>query len=166
MYDLTGKTFGKLTVLCRSKEAGGKGKHAKWHCKCECGNETDVLSFNLRSGHTTSCGCLHKSMMKRGLRRSHGLISTRIYSIWENMKSRCYNPNAESFKYYGLRGITVCPEWRNSFQAFHDWAMSHGYQYDLSIDRIDNDKGYSPDNCRWATAKEQSQNRRNTRCTL
>lgn len=90
----------------------------------------------------------------------HGFGSTRnrLYRIWSNMKSRCYNPKASRYEHYGGKGITVCPEWHDNFQAFHDWAMSHGYQDDLSIDRIDNGKGYSPDNCRWETTKKQANN--------
>lgn len=123
MIDLTGKRFGNLLVLSRAESPS---KQAAWLCRCDCGNETVVLGWNLRSGHTISCGCVHKTALKNGLRSTHGMIHSRLYGIWEDMKSRCFNPNTPQFKYYGSRGITVCPEWKNDFQAFHDWAMSHG----------------------------------------
>lgn len=156
MIDLTGKQFGRLIVLQRIKSSN---KQATWLCQCECGKSVTVLSWNLRSGHTTSCGCKHNENLKNGLRSSHGLINHRLYSIWENMKSRCYNPNANNYKYYGGKGITMCDAWKNHFIAFYNWAIANGYKDGLSIDRKDNSKGYFPSNCRWATAIEQNNNR-------
>lgn len=162
LIDLTGQRFGRLLVI-RRVECEKHGE-AKWLCQCDCGNETAVFGYLLRSGKTSSCGCSKHDETFRNKKKEqstvHGGCGTRLYRIWIGMKNRCYNPNAAKYKDYGGRGITICAEWKNDFPAFRDWALSHGYTDALSIDRIDVDGNYEPSNCRWATAKEQRHNRR------
>ena len=131
-----------------------------WLCCCDCGSSVVVVSGNLRSGNTISCGCVSKELsIKRNT--THGRCGTRLYTEWLCMKHRCYNQKNKSFVYYGGRGITVCDEWKNDFQAFYDWAMQNGYTDNLTIDRKDVNGNYEPSNCRWITTQEQMNNKRN-----
>ena len=162
--EITGKRFGRILVIERADDAIMKnGAHrSRWKCLCDCGKTTIVIGANLTNGHTQSCGCLHREVTGEK-HRAHGLTRTRLYRIWSNMKDRCYRKNNRYYSDYGARGITVCPEWRDSFEIFRDWAMANGYQDDLTLDRKDNDGPYSPGNCRWATKTQQANNKRNNR---
>lgn len=152
--DLSGHSFSYLTVLHR--DINPKHKRVMWKCVCKCGNTTVVSGCDLKSGHTMSCGC--KKFESHNA--THGLSKSRMYYIWDSMVQRCYNPNNKSYNRYGSRGITMCDEWHNSFKSFNEWAMSNGYSANLSIDRIDNDGNYTPDNCRWVDFETQVNNRR------
>ena len=175
--DLRGKRFGRLVVVGRAPGVTDHHGHAVWKCVCDCGNTKVTTSKYLREGKVRSCGCLahdthkahahslHKNGEKHGRWKHGGSVggSNRLYRIWGAMKTRCYNPNHRAYAHYGGRGITVCAEWLHDFAAFQNWALSNGYHEGLSIDRTDNDKGYSLDNCQWVTQAQQNQNRRNSK---
>lgn len=161
--DLTGQKFGRLTVIARAEnhiQTNGQRK-TQWLCQCECGKKIIIKASDLKSGHTRSCGCLRIEKITK-----HGLIGTRIYIIWHNIKQRCYNPKDSNYKNYGSRGIIMCDEWLKDFKSFYDWAKAHGYDEntkrgECTIDRIDVNGNYEPSNCRFVNMKVQQCNKTN-----
>lgn len=158
--DLTGQRFGYLTVQFRIRRS--QCSKVYWSCSCDCGNTVEVRSYDLTSGHTQSCGCLRSKNLSDGIRYKHGLSFSHLYRVWASMISRTSNPNDKDYMNYGNRGIKVCVEWMNSFETFYAWAISHGYQEGLTIDRIDVNGNYYPENCRFVTRQVQANNKRET----
>lgn len=153
-----GDTVNFLTMVS-DKYLASDGKVYKAKFRCKCGNTKEIVVNDVIRGHTRSCGCIQRNYAKMRSYK-HGETYTRLYGIWCSMKGRCSNSNKLDYARYGGRGINVCEDW-NSFDNFRDWAINNGYSDNLTIDRIDVNKGYSPNNCRWATTKQQSRNKRN-----
>ncbi|MGG0718677.1 hypothetical protein ABE096_13930 [Robertmurraya massiliosenegalensis] len=163
--DLTGNRFGRLLVIKRVENID---KGSRWLCKCDCGNEKVIRRTHLMSGNTKSCGCFSKEISsERGNKskigdrtRTHGDFGTKLYGVWAGMKRRCYNPQTKHYTDYGGRGIKMCHEWKESYNVFKKWALANGYKEGLSIERIDVNKHYCPENCKWIPLSEQNSNKR------
>ena len=153
LKNLTNRRFGRLLVVNRA-DHNSKSGNAMWVCQCDCGNSVTVIGSKLGSGHTKSCGCLRFSEMSKGCSKE------RIYRTWKGMHQRCYNQKHDKYKWYGGKGVRVCNNWHD-FTTFRNWALANGYTDKLTIDRINPDIGYRPDNCRWVDMKTQANNKTN-----
>lgn len=156
--DLTGKKFNKLTVLERVCKENTKQTY--WICRCECGKETITTSAHLKNGHTKSCGCIQKEVVKKYF-TTHNMTNTKLYKVWRAIIDRTEYSSNKRYKNYGDRGIKMCKEWRKDFKNFYNWAINNGYKEGLTIDRINVNGDYEPNNCRWVTWEEQENNRTN-----
>ena len=158
--NLTGNRFGRLVVVSEASPRYSKGgsKQRQWNCLCDCGKEIITTTQNLRRGDTKSCGCL-KIETNINNATTHGGSKSKLYSVWKAMRKRCNNTHNSDYKYYGGKGIKVCDEWNNDFESFRNWSLCNGYNPELTIDRIDLNKDYCPENCRWVDFKTQCNNR-------
>lgn len=146
--NLQGQRFGRLTVL---KDSGKRTRgNVIWVCLCSCGKVREALASHLKRRHTRSCGCLQRELASKRF-ATHGESKTKLYRVWHNIKKRCYNPRAISYKYYGGKGIILCSEWHNDYLAFKTWALANGYKESLTLGRKDKNENYTPENCRWIT---------------
>ena len=164
IIDLTGKKFGFLTVinLANTKNRNNGGKEYYWLCKCDCGNEKIIRGSTLKNGATQSCGCKQKEIAI-AVNTKHNKANTKLYKIFFSMKQRCLNSKNKAYKHYGARGINIYQDWLNNFENFYNWAINNGYKEGLSIDRIDVNGNYEPENCRWVTMNEQTKNTRHNK---
>lgn len=165
--DISGERFFRLVAI-RKVDMPNDKNHSYWECKCDCGNTVIVRRDSLKNGHAKSCGCYLQERYKDGHLKTHGEKCMKLYKAWQSIKQRCKNPKSESYNNYGGRGITICDEWENDYLAFKKWSMANGFDpnakgHELSIDRINVDGNYEPNNCRWVGHVVQNYNKR---CTV
>jgi hypothetical protein len=163
--DLVGQQFGKLTVINKSYKR--LYNRISWVCLCSCGKEKIATGNDLKMGKVSTCGnsscIIYNTKPAHDAKITHGMSRSRLYRIFRGIQQRCHNPRATKYRIYGGRGITICDEWNNDFIGFKNWSINNGYTNNLTIDRINNDGNYEPDNCQWSTRKEQSRNKSSNR---